>query len=52
MEVARVSALRAMKWFLFEKTNKLGGSLPLASVVKGLEIEDLPLSLPICRPDY
>jgi 2,4-dienoyl-CoA reductase (NADPH2) len=41
MEAARVSAIRGHKVVLFEKTDQLGGSLPMASVVKGLEIEDL-----------
>jgi len=42
MEAARVAALRGHKVILFEKSNKLGGLLPIASVVKGLEIENLP----------
>ena len=42
METARVAALRGHKVVLFEKSNRLGGLLPLAAVVKGLEIEDLP----------
>jgi 2,4-dienoyl-CoA reductase (NADPH2) len=42
MEAARVAALRGHEVVLFEKENKLGGSIPLAAVVKGLEIEDLP----------
>jgi 2,4-dienoyl-CoA reductase (NADPH2) len=41
MEAARVAALRGHEVTLFEKEPKLGGLLPLAAVVKGLEIEDL-----------
>ena len=42
LEAARVAALRGHEVMLFEKSSKLGGLLPLAAVVKGLEIEDLP----------
>jgi 2,4-dienoyl-CoA reductase (NADPH2) len=42
MEAARVAALRGHHVILFEKTSKLGGLLPLAAMVKGLDIEDLP----------
>jgi 2,4-dienoyl-CoA reductase (NADPH2) len=42
MEAARVAALRGHKVTLYEKTRQLGGLLPMAAVVKGLEIEDLP----------
>ena len=42
MEAARVAAIRGHDVTLFEKSSKLGGLLPLAAVVKGLEIEDLP----------
>jgi 2,4-dienoyl-CoA reductase (NADPH2) len=42
MEAARVAAMRGHKVTLFEKTHKLGGLLPLAAVVKGIEIEPLP----------
>jgi 2,4-dienoyl-CoA reductase (NADPH2) len=42
MEAARVSALRGHDVTLCEKSHKLGGLLPLAAFVKGLEIEDLP----------
>jgi len=41
MEAARVEALRGHEVFLYERERKLGGSLPLASLVKGLEVEDL-----------
>lgn len=42
MEAARVAALRGHDVTLYEKSNRLGGLLPLAALVKGLEIEDLP----------
>jgi 2,4-dienoyl-CoA reductase (NADPH2) len=42
MEAARVAATRGHDVTLFEKTSKLGGLIPLAAMVKGLEIEDLP----------
>jgi 2,4-dienoyl-CoA reductase (NADPH2) len=43
MEAARVAALRGHDVTLYEKSNKLGGLLPIAALVKGTEIEDLPL---------
>jgi len=42
MEAARVAALRGHKVLLCEKYHKLGGALPIAALVKGLEIENLP----------
>ena len=42
MEVARVAALRGHKVTLFEKSHKLGGTMPVAALVKGLEIENIP----------
>ena len=42
MEAARVAALRGHQVILYEREHKLGGLLPVAAVVKGLEIEDLP----------
>ncbi len=42
MEAARVAALRGHEVMLYEKEHKLGGLLPLAALVKGTEIEDLP----------
>jgi 2,4-dienoyl-CoA reductase (NADPH2) len=42
MEAARVAALRGHEVILYEKTRQLGGLLPLAAMVKGLEIECLP----------
>ncbi len=42
MEAARVAALRGHSVTLIEKTSRLGGLLPLAGLIKGLELEDLP----------
>jgi len=42
MEAARVAAIRGHGVTLFEKEKKLGGLLPLAALVKGTEVEDLP----------
>jgi 2,4-dienoyl-CoA reductase (NADPH2) len=42
MQTARVAALRGHDVTLFEKGHYLGGSLPLAAMVKGFELEDLP----------
>lgn len=42
MEAARVAALRGHEVVLYEKSRKLGGLLPIAALVKGLDIEDLP----------
>jgi 2,4-dienoyl-CoA reductase (NADPH2) len=42
MQAARVAALRGHKVALWEKGRYLGGSVPLASMVKGFELEDLP----------
>ncbi len=42
MEAARVSALRGHDVTLIEKSSELGGLLPLASLIKGTELEDLP----------
>lgn len=41
MEAARVAALRGHEVLLYEREHKLGGLIPLAALVKGLEIEDL-----------
>jgi 2,4-dienoyl-CoA reductase (NADPH2) len=41
LEAARVAALRGHEVTLYEKGHKMGGLLPLAGMVKGLEIEDL-----------
>jgi 2,4-dienoyl-CoA reductase (NADPH2) len=43
MEAARIAAIRGHDVTLFEKSSKLGGLLSLAAVVKGTEIEDLPV---------
>ncbi len=42
MEAARVAALRGHEVVLYEKEHKLGGSVPVAATIKGVEIEDLP----------
>ena len=42
MEAARVAAARGHEVVLYEKAPGLGGSLPLASLIKGTTIEDLP----------
>ena len=42
MEAARVAALRGHDVSLYEKETKLGGLIPLAAMIKGDEIEDLP----------
>jgi 2,4-dienoyl-CoA reductase (NADPH2) len=42
MEAARVAALRGHDVTLYEKERKLGGSVPVAATIKGLDIEDLP----------
>jgi 2,4-dienoyl-CoA reductase (NADPH2) len=42
MEAARVAATRGHNVTLIEKASKLGGLIPLAAMVKGLEIEDIP----------
>jgi 2,4-dienoyl-CoA reductase (NADPH2) len=41
MEAARVAALRGHDVMLYEKEPRLGGSLPLAAMVKGFEREDI-----------
>lgn len=41
MEAARVAALRGHEVLLYEKEHRLGGSMLVAAVVKGLEVEDL-----------
>jgi 2,4-dienoyl-CoA reductase (NADPH2) len=43
LEAARVAALRGHDVVLYEKQTKIGGLLPIAAMVKGTEIEDLPL---------
>ena len=41
MEPARVAALRGHDVTLFEKSSRLGGKLPLAAMIKGVEVEDV-----------
>jgi len=41
MEAAKVAALRGHEVILYEREPKLGGSMPLAAMVKGFEREDL-----------
>lgn len=42
MEAARVAALRGHEVLLYDKGHMLGGLLPMAGMVKGIEIEDFP----------
>jgi 2,4-dienoyl-CoA reductase (NADPH2) len=42
MEAARVAAERGHNVTLVEKASHLGGLMPLAGLIKGLELEDLP----------
>ncbi|MGD9159047.1 MAG: FAD-dependent oxidoreductase [Desulfobacteraceae bacterium] len=42
MEAARIAALRGHEVVLYEKEHKLGGAVPVAGTIKGLDIEDLP----------
>jgi 2,4-dienoyl-CoA reductase (NADPH2) len=42
MEAARVAARRGHDVSLYEKESRLGGLVPLAAMIKGTEIEDLP----------
>ncbi|GAH39515.1 unnamed protein product, partial [marine sediment metagenome] len=41
MEAARVAALRGHEVILCEREHKLGGLIPVAAMVKDLELEDL-----------
>jgi len=41
MEAARVASLRGHEVTLYEKESKLGGKIPLASMIKGSEVEDV-----------
>jgi len=43
MEAARVAALKGHKVSIYEKQGWVGGSIPVAAVVKGFDREDLPL---------
>ena len=42
MQAARFAAMRGHDVTLYERDKKLGGSIPMASLVKGFEIENLP----------
>lgn len=42
MEAARVAAARGHDVTLLEKSDRLGGLLPLAALIKGSDLEDLP----------
>jgi 2,4-dienoyl-CoA reductase (NADPH2) len=42
LEAARTAALRGHDVTLYEKTKRLGGLVPLAGLIKGIELEDLP----------
>ncbi|MFH0915495.1 MAG: FAD-dependent oxidoreductase [bacterium] len=42
MQAARVAALRGHEVTLWEKGRYLGGSVPLAAMVKGVQLEELP----------
>jgi 2,4-dienoyl-CoA reductase (NADPH2) len=42
MEAARVAALRGHDVTLLEKSTRLGGLVPLAALIKGIELENLP----------
>jgi 2,4-dienoyl-CoA reductase (NADPH2) len=42
MEAAKVAAKRGHEVTLYEKEGKLGGLLPMAALVKGTEVEDIP----------
>jgi 2,4-dienoyl-CoA reductase (NADPH2) len=42
LEAARVAALRGHDVTLLEKSSGLGGLVPLAALIKGTELEDLP----------
>lgn len=49
MQAARVAAMRGHSVTLFEKGRYLGGSVPLAAMVKGFEIEELDKFLDFFR---
>src|SRR4030043_69743 len=42
LEAARVAALRGHDVTLYDKLTRVGGLLPIAALVKGTELEDLP----------
>jgi 2,4-dienoyl-CoA reductase (NADPH2) len=41
LELARLAALRGYEVKLYEKTHRLGGLIPMASIVKELDLDDL-----------
>ena len=43
MEAARVAAIRGHEVWIYEKEKRLGGLMPMAALVKGTEVEELPL---------
>lgn len=43
MEAARVAAMRGHRVSIYEKQGQVGGSIPMAAVVKGFDREELPL---------
>jgi len=49
MEAARVAALRGHKVILCEKSGALGGKLPLASMIKGSDVEDIRSIVPYLK---
>ena len=49
LEAARVAALRGHKVILYDRLTKLGGMLPIAALVKGTELEDLPAMIKYFR---
>ncbi|MCX7911633.1 MAG: FAD-dependent oxidoreductase, partial [Dehalococcoidales bacterium] len=42
LEAARTAALRGHEVVLYDRSSRLGGLLPIAAIVKGTELEDLP----------
>lgn len=49
METARVAALRGHKVVLCEKSSALGGKLPLASMIKGSDVENIRSIVPYLK---
>lgn len=49
METARAAAIRGHKVILCEKTGELGGKLPLASMIKGSDDEDIRSIIPYLK---
>jgi 2,4-dienoyl-CoA reductase (NADPH2) len=42
MEAARIAALRGHEVSIYDKEKKFGGMLPVATLLKGTEVEDIP----------